>query len=216
MTLEFLEAVRFLHRGVDLARLRAALFRQLRDLVVHILLRRRQLFLVSDTVDDDVPSNLLLGHRPELFGELLRLTLRHSIRLDVRSHDLPYPCRRHVERVRAQDLVEELTANGRVGVTLGVRRQVGPHGRSQRIEGLEVAHLAREGVIERRQRLPLHLVEFDTYSLGLAALRLVGEVIGPLHRALDVPAGRELHHQFLDRADHLTGAEHEAVFLGFG
>src|SRR3712207_7560035 len=49
----------------------------------------------------------------------------------------------------------------------------------------EVADLAREGVVEIRQRLALHVLERHAHGLRAPALRLVRKILGPAHGALE-------------------------------
>ena len=56
----------------------------------------------------------------------------------------------------------------------------------ERVEPLEVADLAGEGIVERRQLLPLHLVQRHPHRAGLAPARLVGMVV----RELDLGSRR--------------------------
>ena len=107
---------------------------------------------------------------------------------------------RNVERIRRGDLVDELLAHARVGFALRVLLEVLPDGRRERVERLEVADFAREGIVERRERFALHVEQVDAHRLGLAALRFVGKVVGPAHGALTVSPGVDLHDELFDAA----------------
>ncbi len=68
-----------------------------------------------------------------------------------------------------------------VGLARGLVLEVVPDRAAQRVEVLEVADLAGEGVVERRQLLALHLVQRHPDLPGLAPARLVGMIVGEPH-----------------------------------
>jgi hypothetical protein len=75
------------------------------------------------------------------------------------------------------------------------------------------ANLARERVVELRQRLALHVLHRDADGLGLRSLRLVGEIVRPFDGPLDRLALTRFHDQLFNARDRLSGAEHEGVLL---
>ena len=141
---------------------------------------------------------------------------RHLIRLHVRVEQRRDPGVRDVERIRAHHVVDQLLADRGVGVPLGMLFEILANRRRQRVERIEVADLARERVVERRDRLALHVLERHANRLRLSALRFVRKIIRPLHRLLGVAARHELHHQLFDARNRLTAAEHDAVLARRG
>ncbi len=111
------------------------------------------------------------------------------------------------------ELLDQLVPEPGVGLPRRLALEVGAHRGAERVHGLEVAHLAGEGVVERGELLPLHLVERDAELPGLAALRLVGMVVGEADLGLAGLAGAELHHRLLERRDGPALAQHEDVGL---
>ena len=98
-------------------------------------------------------------------------------------------------------------------LALGVAREVGADGVLERGQRLEVADLAREGVVERRQLLALDLVQRDPHLPGLAPPALVGVVVGEPDLGVRRLARLERHDLLLEVGDRLVLAEHDVVGL---
>ena len=96
---------------------------------------------------------------------------------------------RRRDAVRLDDLREQRLTHLGIGLAGGLALQVLPDRRAQRVEVLEVADLAGERVVERRQLLPLHLVERDPHLAGLAAPGLVGVILREAHLGIGALAG---------------------------
>ena len=94
---------------------------------------------------------------------------------------------------------------------LGVALHVGSYGLLQSVERLEIPDFARERVVERWRRLPLHFIERDADGLCLSTLRFVRKIVGPFDRPLDGLAGRGFHDQLLDSRNRLAGTQNERV-----
>ena len=121
-----------------------------------------------------------LGDLVELLLELLELLGRHPIHLGVAVHQPVHQRLRGLDVVGLDDLLDERLPHLRVGLAGGLALQVLADGGAERVEPLEVADLAGEGVVEGGQLLALHVVQGDPDPAALAPPRLVRMVVGKL------------------------------------
>ena len=86
----------------------------------------------------------------ELLLELAELLLRDLVHLGVAVHQPVHQRLRRLHAVGLDDLLEQRLADLGVGLAGGLALQVLADRGAQRVEVLEVADLAREGVVQRR------------------------------------------------------------------
>ena len=123
---------------------------------------------------------------------------------------------RRFHAVGLDQLLDQLVADPGVGVAHRLVLQVGADGGPEAGEVLEIADLARERVVERRQLLALHLVQRHPQLPCLAPAALVGVVVGEADLGFGHLARHELHDLLLERGQGLPLAEDDRVRLRLG
>ena len=122
---------------------------------------------------------------------------------------------RRLDPVGLDELLHQLLPDAGVGFAGGGRFQVRADPGLQRVEGLEISHLAGQRVVEGGELLALHLVQRQAHRAGLAAALRVGMVIGKADLGVHRLAGEDRHDLLLERGQRLAVAHYEGVRLGF-
>jgi len=120
---------------------------------------------------------------------------------------------RGFDPVGLHDLGQEAPAHLGIGLPGGLPLQILPHRAAERLEALEIAHLARQGVVQRRKLLPLHLVQRYPELPGLPPAGFVGMILREANLGVGALAGSERHDALFQLGDGLILTQHQFVRL---
>jgi hypothetical protein len=152
-------------------------------------------------------AQLRPGLLPLFRGELLLLP-QHGLDVLVDHGD------GDLEGVGRQHLLQEPTPEGSLGLLVRLLLQVLPDPLPELLQGLELPHRGREGVVQLGKLQLLPSVQEDPEAIRLSPPLLGGEVIGEGDGELPVLSGRQRPDGLLHPGDGLGLAQHELVGPG--
>ena len=169
--------------------------------------------VLHEPIEDQVAPHLCFGRRGELAREVGPTVLGYAVRLGIRVDGSLDQGPRGGDAIRLHDLLDQVSPDLGVRFPPRLLLQVLADRFPQGLQGIEIPHLAREGVVELGELLPLHFVQGDPHVAGLPALRLIREVARKPHGRVDGLPGEESHDALLHIGNRLSAPQDELVGL---